>query len=99
MRASPVRIYAGVETDVGAVVAGYDGAGVVAQVEGVGGWPLALQGGLRIDLDPLEAVLRVARGAAARDTPWSLSLPHPSILMDGYGYTTARLARLRLQKR
>src|SRR5918998_3226130 len=45
MRASPVRVDAGVEADVGAVVGGDYGAGVVAQVDGLGSWYVRGLGG------------------------------------------------------
>lgn len=93
MTASPVRVDAGVEADVRAVVAGDDGAGVVAQVDGLGWWLLAWYGGVGLNLDPLEAVLRVARRAAPGDASWYLLVPHPWILTEGYGYTTVRLER------
>jgi hypothetical protein len=76
MRASPVRVDAGFKADVRAVVARDDGAGSVAQVDGIGGWPVVR--GVRVELhrDPLEAVLGFARRPAAWDVSWSLSVPH-----------------------
>jgi hypothetical protein len=75
MTASPVRVDACVEADVGAVVAGDDGARVVAQVDGLGAWLLSLElVEVRLDLDLLEAVLRVARRPAADDA-FSRSFP------------------------
>jgi hypothetical protein len=41
----------------------------------------------------LEAVLGIARRPAACDASWSLAIPHPWILTDGSGYTTAGLGR------
>jgi hypothetical protein len=93
MTASPVRVDAGVEADVRAVVARDDGTGMVTEVDGLGGWLLAGFSGVGIHRDPLEAVLRVARSTAAGDATGSLLVPHLWILMDGSGYTTARFER------
>src|SRR5918992_2093364 len=82
MTASPVRVDARVEADVGAVVAGDDGAGVVPEVDGLGARVAFFElGGVGLDLDPLEAVLRVAGSPAADDAPpGPLPFSHPPIL-------------------
>src|SRR3712207_1479166 len=67
MRASSVCIDAGIEADVGAVVGGDDGAGVVAQVDGLRAGFVPGFGWVGLYLDLLEAVLRVGGGAPADD--------------------------------
>jgi hypothetical protein len=58
MTASPVRIDARVESDVGAVVAGDDRTRDVTQVDRLRSRLLGLRTlALRLDLDPLEAIL------------------------------------------
>jgi hypothetical protein len=81
MRASPVRVDAGVEADVGAVVRGDDGAGVVAQVDGLGAGFVAGFGGVWLYPDLLEAVLRVGGGAPAGDAPRFVAVTHRRILL------------------
>src|SRR5215210_777260 len=80
MRASSVRVDARLETDVRARVRGDDGAGVVAQVDGLGAVLVAGFGGVGRELELLEAVLRVGGGSPAGDAPRSLALPHRRIL-------------------
>src|SRR5215217_5493066 len=93
MTASPVRVDARVEADVGAVVAGDDGARVIPEVDGLGTRCISFElAGVRLDLDPLEAVLRVADSTATDDAPpWPLSL-HPPILIARLVDPTARFA-------
>ena len=84
MTASPVRVDARVEADVGAVVAGNDRTGSVAQVDRLrtrllGVRPLVL----RLDLDPLEAILGITRRPATDDaSPIPLWFFHRLILID-----------------
>ena len=66
---SSICIDAGVEADVGARVRGDDGAGVVAQVDGLGAGFGVVFGGVRFYPYLLEAVLRVGGGPAADDGP------------------------------
>ena len=79
MAASPVRVDAGVEPDVGAVVAGDDGARSISQVYGLGRCFLrVVLCRVGLYLDPLEAVLRVAGGSAA-----TMLLRFPSLSLTG----------------
>src|SRR3712207_5314935 len=82
MTASPVRVDALVEADVGTVVAGDDRTGVVTQVDRLRTRLLHIQLlGIRLDLDPLEAVLGIARRPATDDaSPVTLRLSHRLIL-------------------
>jgi hypothetical protein len=77
MTASPIRVDARVEADVGAVITGDDGTTVIAQVKGLGARFVCFElAGVQLDLDLLEAVLRVARRPATDDTP---SEPFPTL--------------------
>jgi hypothetical protein len=89
MTTSPVRVDAGVEADVGAAVRGDDGAGVVAQVDGLGAGLVLRFGGVRLHPDLREAVLRVGGGAPAGDAPRSVAVRHRRILPAAGRLTTA----------
>jgi len=93
MTASPVRVDACVEADVGAVVAGDDGARVIPEVDGLGTRFVSFEfARVRLDLYPLEAVLRIAGRPATDDAPpWPLTV-HPPILIARLVDPTARFA-------
>ena len=82
MIASAIGIDARVEADVGAVVASHYRARVIAQVNGLGVRFLRVRfAEVRLNLDPLEAVLRVGSRPATDDAPpRPLPLLHPPIL-------------------
>jgi len=65
MGASTVWVYAGVEANVRAVVAGDDRTRVIRDVYSLGPWTFFRLFG--VDLYPLEAVLRVSGGPAPDD--------------------------------
>src|SRR5919112_699159 len=68
MAASPVRVDARVEADVGAVVAGDDRTRGVTQVDRLRSRLYSIRPlGLRLDLDPLEAILGIVRRPATDD--------------------------------
>ncbi len=86
MRASPVRVYARVEADIGAVVRRYYGSRRVPEIYRLGLRLSVLEFvGLvemvevRLDFDPLESVLRVARRPTPDDV-CVVRIAHPGIL-------------------
>jgi hypothetical protein len=65
MFAAPIKVEACLETDIGAIVPGYDRTRSVPEEDGLGARLLGLRlPRLRLDLDLLEAVPRVVRRPA-----------------------------------
>src|SRR5215204_71437 len=95
MIASAIGIDARVEADVRAVVASHDRARVITQVNGLRVEFLRVHvAGVWLDLDPLEAVLRVGSRPATDDAPpRPLPLLHPPILTAKGTDPTARFLR------
>jgi len=82
MTASPVGVDADVEAKIGTIVLGDDRTRSVSQIDGLGSRFFSIRpSGLRLDLDLLEAVFRIARRSTPDDAR-SDSLPglHLSIL-------------------